>query len=60
MSGDINYIDMFNDQLIFVKNQLKEMEEKIQKFSQAIEMSSDNKRDIITIKNNLLDGEDAD
>lgn len=52
--GEINYIDMFNDQLIFVKNQLKEMDEKIERFSNAIEMSNDNKRDIITIKNCLL------
>jgi hypothetical protein len=58
MSGEINYIDMFNDQLVFVKNQLKEMEEKIEKFSMAIEMSNDNKRDIITIKNNMLIDED--
>ena len=47
-------MDLFNDQLIFVKTQLKEMEEKIERFSLAIEMSNDNKRDIITMKNNLL------
>ena len=45
---------MFNDQIIFVKRQLKEMEEKITNFSFAIELSNDNKRDIVTIKNNLL------
>ena len=57
MSNDINYLDMFNDHLVFVKNQLKDMEEKIAKFSQAIEMCNDNKRDIITVRNNLLSEE---
>ena len=27
MSTDVNYIDLFNDQLAFVRNQLKDMEE---------------------------------
>ena len=54
MNNDINYSEMFNDQILLVINQLKEMEEKITKFSFAIEVSNDNKRDIVTIKNNLL------
>jgi hypothetical protein len=47
-------LDLFTDQLVFVKNQLKEIDEKIVKFSLAIEMSNENKREIITIKNNLV------
>lgn len=51
---------MFTDQLVFVKNQLKEIDEKIAKFSLAIEMSNENKREIITIKNNLVPEEITD
>jgi len=54
MSTDVNYIDLFNDQLAFVRNQLKDMEDIISNFSTSIEVCNDNRRDIITIKNNLL------
>lgn len=47
-------MNLFTDQLVFVKNQLKEIDEKIAKFSLAIEMSNENKREITTIKNNLI------
>lgn len=54
MTAEINYIDLFNDQLNIIKNLIEEMENQISKFSSDIELCNDNKRDIMTIKNNLL------
>ena len=51
---DINYIDIIFDQLSYVKIQVEEIKRTVEKFSNEIDKSSDNNRELITIKNNLI------